>query len=51
MVNKNKNLVFTTLQVVVPSLKNFNDSQELFVVSLVASLDRDHFLRKKDYKV
>ncbi len=51
MVSKNKDLVFTALQVVVPSLKGFNNSQEFLIVSLVSSLSRDHLLREKGYWV
>ncbi len=45
MVSKNKDLVFAAFQVVAPSLKGFNNSQELLIVSLVLSLSEDHLLR------
>ncbi len=49
MVIKDEYLVFVAFQVVVPSLKGFNNSQELLVVGFVSSLNRDYFLRKKGY--
>ncbi len=51
MVSKDKDLVFAAFQVVAPSLKGFNDSQELLIVSLVSSLSEDHLLREKGYWV
>ncbi len=51
MVSKDKDLVFLAFQVVVLSLKGFNDSQELLIVSLVPSLSGDHLLREKGYWV
>ncbi len=51
MVSKAEDLIFTALQVVVPSLKNFNDSQELLIVGFVPSLCGDHFSREKGYWV
>ena len=44
VVRKDKDLVFAAFQIVAPSLKGFNDSQELLIVGLVAGLSRDHFL-------
>ena len=44
MVNKDKDLVFAAFQVVVPSLKSFNNSQEFLIVSLVSSLSENHLL-------
>ncbi len=49
MVSKNEDLIFATLQVVAPSLKNFNNRQELLIVGFVPSLSGDHLLRIKDY--
>ncbi len=49
MVSRDKNLVFAAFQVVVPSLKGFNDSQMLMIVSLILSLSGDHLLREKGY--
>lgn len=51
MVNKGENLVFEVFQLVVPSLKGFNDSQELLVESLIVSLGENHFSREKNYRV
>ena len=44
VVRKDEDLVFTVLQVVVPSLKGFNNSQELLIVCLVVGLSGDHLL-------
>ncbi len=49
MVSKDENLVFAAFQVVAPSLKGFNDSQELLIVSFVLSLSGDHLSREKSY--
>ncbi len=49
MVSKDKDLVLAAFQVVAPSLKSFNDSQELLIVGFVPSLSRDHLLREKIY--
>ncbi len=51
MVSKDENLVFAAFQVVVPSLKGFNNSQELLIVGFVPSLNGDHLSRKKGYWV
>ncbi len=49
MVNKDKDLVFATFQIVALSLKGFNNSQELLIVSFVLSLNGDHLLKEKGY--
>ncbi len=49
MVSKDEDLIFAALQVVAPSLKGFNDSQELLIVGFVSSLSGDHLSRKKGY--
>ncbi len=51
MVNKDKNLVFAAFQVVVPSLKRFNDSQELLIMGFVSSHSEDHVSREKGYRM
>ncbi len=51
MVSKDEDLVFAVFQVVAPSLKGFNDSQELLIVGFVPSLSGDHLLREKGYWV
>ncbi len=51
MVSKDEDLVFTAFQVVAPSFKGFNNSQELLIISLVLSLSKDHLLREKGYWV
>ena len=49
MVNKDKDLVFAAFLVIGPSLKSFNNSQQLLIMSLVPSLSEEHFLTKKGY--
>ncbi len=49
IVSKDKDLVFAAFKVVAPSLKGFNDSQELLIVSLVPSLSGKYLLREKGY--
>ena len=49
MVRKDKNLMFTTFQVVAPSLECPNNGLKLAVVGLVSSLCRNHFPRKERY--
>ncbi len=51
MVSKDEDLIFAALQVVAPSLKGFNDSQELLIVGFVPSLNGDHLSREKGYWV
>ena len=47
IVNKEENLILAVFQLVIPSLKDFNNSRELLIVNLVASFDGDYFLKKK----
>ncbi len=51
IVRKDENLIFAALQVVMPSLKSFNNSQELLIVGFVPSFSRDHLSREKGYWV
>ncbi len=51
IVSKDEDLVFVAFQNVAPSLKGFNNSQELLIVSLVPSFHRDHLSREKGYWV
>ncbi len=51
MVSKDKNFVFVAFQIVALSLKGFNNSQELLIISLEASLGEEHFSRESGYKV
>ena len=51
MVSKDGDLVFLAFQVVAPSLKNFNNSQKLLVVSFILSLSKNNFLREKSYEM
>ena len=47
MFRKNVDLVFTTFQVVAPSLKGPNNGQELLIVGLVVSFSSNYLLREK----
>ncbi len=49
MVSKDENLIFAAFQVVAPSLKDFNNSQEFSIVGFISNLGRYYFLRKKGY--
>ncbi len=49
MVSKDKDLIFAAFQVLAPSRKSFNNSQELLIVGFVPSLSRDHLSSKKGY--
>lgn len=49
IIGENKNLIFIAFQIVVSSLKDFNDSQEFLIISLIPSLNKDYFMRKKSY--
>ncbi len=51
VVDEDKNLIFAAFEVVAPSLKGFNNSQELLIVTLVPSLSGEHLLREKSYWV
>ena len=42
VVCKDKDLVFTTFQVVAPNFKNLNNGQELLIVGFRASLSGNH---------
>ena len=49
VIGKLKNLISVALQVVAPSLKGFNYSQQFLIVRFVPSLRRNHFSREKRY--
>ncbi len=51
VVSEDEDLVFAAFQVVAPSLKGFNDSQELLIMGFVPGLSGDHLLREKGYWV
>lgn len=51
IVSKNKNLIFVAFQVVTPSLKGFNNRQELSVMNFVPNLSKNHFSREISYKM
>ncbi len=51
IVSKDKDLVFAAFQVGTPSLKGFNDSQELLIMSFLLNLNGDHLLKEKSYQV
>lgn len=47
VVNEDEDLIFVAFQVVAPTLKGFNDSQELLIVSLILSFDKYYLSKKK----
>lgn len=49
MVSKDRNFVFATLQVVAPSFKGFNNSQEFLIISFVPTLCRNYLPQEKNY--
>ena len=49
IISKDKNFIFTIFQIVTLSLKNFNNSQEFLIVSLVSSLNGNYLLMEKSY--
>lgn len=49
VVSEDEDLIFAAFQVVAPSLKEFNDSQKLLIVSLVSSFCRNHLFREKGH--
>lgn len=52
MVNKDKDFVlFAAFQVIIPSIKAFNNSQKLLILIFVISLTKDHLLRKWGYEM
>ena len=51
MVSKDKNLIFTAFQIVMPSFKRLYDGQELLIVGFVVVLNEDHLSREKSCKV
>ncbi len=50
MVNEDEDFIFLNFQVITLSVKSFNDSQKLLVVSLVTSFSGDYFSRQKAIK-
>ena len=51
MVCKDKHFVLAAFQIVTPCFEGFDNSQKLAVMGLVSSLCRNHFSRKKRYRV
>lgn len=51
MLDKDEKFKFSTFQVVMPSLKGFNNNQKFLVVSFVPSLYQNNFSREKGYEV
>ena len=49
MIGKHKNFEFIVFQVVTPSLKGFNYSQQFLIMRFVPSLCRNHFPGEKNY--
>lgn len=50
-VSKNKNLLLRAFKVVIPSLKESNNGQELLILSFITSFGKDYYLRKKNYRM
>lgn len=51
MISRDKNLIFTSFQVVAPSFKSPNDIQKLLLIGFVMYLSRNHPSREKGYEV
>lgn len=51
IVSKDKNYIFAAFQIVVPSLKSFNNSQKLLLVDFVPYLYQNHFWCNKSYRM
>ena len=49
MIGRHKNFELTALQVVAPSLKNFNYGHHFLIVGFVSSLCQNHFSREQGY--
>ena len=49
MISKHKNLISAAIQVIAPSLKDFNYWQQFLIVRFVPSLRQNHFSREKRY--
>lgn len=49
IINKNAKLKFGAFQMIAPSVKNFNDNQELLIALFAPRLCKNYFLRKKCY--
>ena len=47
IVSKDKDLIFAAFYVVSSSFKSVNDGYKLLIVSLISSLCKNHFLKKK----
>lgn len=46
-VYQDNNLIFATFQIIISSLKGFNNSQKLLIVNLVPSFGGDYYSKKK----
>lgn len=51
LISKNEDLVFTAFQIMVLSLIDLNNSQELLIVDFIPSFYTDCLLREKNYWV
>lgn len=46
---KNKNLVFATFQIILPSFEYYNNIQQLAIIDFVSNFYKNYFLKKKYY--
>lgn len=51
MVDKNEDLKFATFQILIPSLKNFNNGKDFLTKSFIPSFYREHFFTEKYYEM
>ena len=51
IVCKNKDIIITAFQVMVPNFESFNNRQRYLIVNLVSSFNRVNFLKIKCYKM
>lgn len=51
MISEDKNLVFTALEIVPPSLEKLNNGQEFFIMNFVSSLSKNNFSQKVYYRM
>lgn len=49
IVGQHENFKLTALQLVTPDFKNFNNSQELTVMSFIPTFGQNHLYQKVDY--
>ena len=49
VIYQDKYFILTTFQIVMPRLRNFDNSQKIIIINLVSSFCINYFLRKEDY--